>query len=99
MGKVRWTEEASRWLQDIHDYIAEDNPNAAQRTARGIFKKAQELSRFPERGYRYPSAPDKHIRIVLYGHYRIAYLVKSGGHVDILGVFHGALDIERYLKP
>lgn len=65
---------------------------------RGIFDKAQQLSRFPERGYRYQAAPDKHIRILLYGHYRIAYLVKTGGQVDILGIFHGALDIERYLK-
>lgn len=36
------------------------------------------------------------MRILLYGHYRIAYLVKDDG-VEILGVFHGALDIERLL--
>ena len=34
---------------------------------------------------------------LLYGQYRIAYLVKDGGDIDILGVFHGALDIKRYL--
>ena len=56
MGKVRWTEEAARWLKEVHDYIAEDNPDAAQRTARGIYNKAQELSSFPERGYRFQSA-------------------------------------------
>ena len=38
------------------------------------------------------------IRILLYGHYRIAYFIKDGGDIDILGVFHGSLDIERYLK-
>ena len=32
----------------------------------------------------------------LYEHYRIAYLVKPGGNIEILGVFHGALDIDRY---
>ena len=26
MGHVRWTEEAARWLREIHDYIAEDDP-------------------------------------------------------------------------
>jgi len=36
------------------------------------------------------------VRILLYGHYRIAYLLKNDGNVDILGVFHGALDITRY---
>ncbi len=97
MGKVRWSREAELWLRQIHDYIASDNPEAAVRTVRGIFERAQTLSSFPERGYRYPSHPDKHVRVLLYGHYRIAYLVKTGGDVDILGVFHGALDIERYL--
>jgi len=35
---------------------------------------------------------------LLYGHYRIAYLIKDKNNIDILGVFHGALAIERYLK-
>jgi len=49
MAKVNWTEEAVRWLQEIRDYIAQDNPDAA------------------------------------------------GGQIDILGIFHDALDIDRYL--
>ena len=65
---MRWTEEAHRWLRDIHEYISADNPEA-----------------------------DGEIRILLYGHYRIAYLLKSESSIDILGVFHGALDIDRYL--
>jgi plasmid stabilization system protein ParE len=36
-------------------------------------------------------------RILLYGHYRITYLIKSEEDIDILGVFHGALNIQRYL--
>ena len=36
--------------------------------------------------------------MLLYGHYRIAYIVKSNGNIDVLGVFHGALDIEKYLE-
>ena len=46
-------------------------------------------------GYRY-LASSRHVRMLLYGHYRIAYLVKDDGNVDILGVFHGSLDITRY---
>jgi plasmid stabilization system protein ParE len=33
---------------------------------------------------------------LLYGHYRITYLVTEQNNVEILGVFHGALDIDRY---
>jgi toxin ParE1/3/4 len=97
MGKIKWTRESERWLQEIHDYIAADNPSAALRTIQGIYDKAESLSRFPERGYRYQGPPDSNVRILLYGHYRIAYVVKENRNVDILGVFHGALDISKYL--
>ena len=50
---------------------------------------------FPQLGTRYTVSP-RHVRVLLYEHYRIAYLVKEDGNIDILGVFHGALDIARY---
>jgi len=28
MAELIWTAEAERWLRDIHDYIAQDNPSA-----------------------------------------------------------------------
>ena len=31
MAKVSWTDEAERWLSDIYEYIAADNPSAAAR--------------------------------------------------------------------
>lgn len=39
MAEIRWTEEAHRWLRDIHDYIADDNPDAAQKVVADILKK------------------------------------------------------------
>ncbi|MCD5412386.1 MAG: type II toxin-antitoxin system RelE/ParE family toxin [Thermodesulfovibrionales bacterium] len=97
MGKINWTEEAERWLRDIHDYIARDSSESAVRVVETIYEKAQLLGRFPEIGHRYDKIADRHVRTLLYGHYRIAYLIKSDGNIDILGVFHGALDIDRYL--
>lgn len=97
MAEIKWTEEAHRWLRDIFDYITTDNPDAAQKVVAGIYEKAQLLRQFPEIGYKYRSETDGQIRILLYGHYRIAYLIKTGDQIDILGVFHGALDIDRYL--
>ena len=98
MGKVRWSHEARRWLREIHAYIAQDNPDAASRTVEGIYDKAHLLARHPQAGYRYLGHPDPSIRIVLYGHYRIAYRIEKAGGVTILGVFHGALDLDRYLS-
>ncbi|MDP1759836.1 MAG: type II toxin-antitoxin system RelE/ParE family toxin [Thermodesulfovibrionales bacterium] len=98
MAKIRWTSEAEKWLREIYDYIAQDNENAAQQVTAGIYKKAQLLKDFPEIGYKYRSEPEGDIRILLYGHYRITYLIRSKELIDILGVFHGAMEIKRYLK-
>ena len=95
MAEISWTDEAQRWLTDIFEYIAADNPQAATRTIQGIYDRAQDLRSFPEIGSRYTISL-RNVRVLLYGHYRIAYLIKDDGNVDILGVFHGSLDITRY---
>lgn len=95
MGSIAWTKEAQQWLLDIHEYIAHDNPIAADRVINGIFQQVQVLTQHPEIGHRYRGSV-RNVRIMLYGHYRIAYLLKKSGNVDILGVFHGALDITKY---
>ena len=96
MAELNWTAEAERWLRDIHDFISVDNSEAAEEVVSGIYAKAQHLIEFPEMGYRYEGS-EADVRILLYGHYRIAYVVNANDAVDILGVFHGALDIDRYL--
>ena len=97
MAKVNWTAEAERWLRDIHDYIAADNPEAASRVVEGIYSQVELLERFPLVGHRYVTALGREVRILVYGHYRIAYVARPDEIIDILGVFHGALDIDRYL--
>jgi toxin ParE1/3/4 len=95
MATIAWTAEAQRWLEDIFEYIAADSPHAAARTVQEIYERTQVLASFPEIGHRFP-ASSRNVRILLYGHYRIAYPVKDDGNIDILGVFHGSLDITRY---
>ena len=97
MAEIVWTEEAERWLRDIHDYIASDPPVEAAKVIAGIFEKSQVLCRFPKIGHKYRDEPEGEIRILLYGHYRIEYLLRPSQAIDVLGVFHGALDISRYL--
>jgi len=85
MATIAWTDEARRWLEDIFEYIAADNPHADARTVQEIYERAQVLATFPEIGHRYV-ASSRNVRILLYGHYRIAYLVKDDGNIDVLGV-------------
>ena len=96
MGEINWNEESHRWLRDIYEFIAEDNPQAAFRTVEGIEQRVQYLASFPELGWRFPNS-NRHVRIILYGHYRIAYLVHDNNDdVSILGIFHTSLDITKY---
>ena len=44
MAKITWTDESRRWLEDIFEYIAADNPDAADATVQGIFERAQALA-------------------------------------------------------
>jgi len=90
--------EAADCLEQIYDYIAGDNPTAAHKVVTGIYEKVQMLSRQPRIGHRYEAIAAREVREILYGHYRIPYVVISEDQVEILGVFHGAMDIERYLK-
>jgi toxin ParE1/3/4 len=96
MAKIRWSHEAEQWLREIYHYIEQSNPIAAEKVVFGIYEKVQLLNDFPELGHKYREEPEGDIRVLLYGHYRVAYIV-NGDYIDILGVFHGALDLARYL--
>ena len=96
MAEISWTRESEIWLKDIYDYIAADDSGAAARTVVNIYEKAQLLRNHPRLGHRYEAETSREIRVLLYEHYRITYLIKPDGNIDILGVFHGALDIDRY---
>lgn len=47
MAEIVWTEVAERWLRDIHEYIAADNPVSAVKVVAGIFERAQGTVPFP----------------------------------------------------
>jgi toxin ParE1/3/4 len=99
LGKLKWSQEALSWLREIRAYIAKDNPEAARRTVQGILRRAEQLRAFPELGQVYESRREREVRTLLYGHYRIAYWVTPDRDVVLLGIFHGALDIDRFLSP
>jgi len=97
MGQVRWTEEASSCLEGIFEYIARENADAARRVVRGIYEKAQSLRRLPRRGHQYTTRRGRSFLLVHYGHYRIVYHMLTGEVVEILGVYHDAMDLDRRL--
>lgn len=67
MAEIGWSDEAQRWLTDIFEYIAAEDPQAAARTVQGICDRVQELKRVPEIGSRY-TVSLRNLRVLLYGH-------------------------------
>lgn len=98
MAKIVWTQEAEQWLLKIHDYIAQDKPETAFKVVESIYARAQILAQLPRLGQAFRTQSGRDTRILLWGHYRIVYLQTVHEEIHILGVFHGAMEIDRYLK-
>ena len=98
MAEIVWTLEASRCLDEIYEYIASHSPASAHKVVCGIYEKIQILRQHVRIGQRYERIADREVREILYGHYRIAYLVANEQRIEILGIFHSAMEIEQYLR-
>jgi len=98
LAKVVWTQEAERWLLKIHDYIVLDSPVNAFNVVQSIYQRAQVLQQFPQLGQAYRSASGRELRILLWGHYRIVYRLMPNDEVHVIGVFHGAMKLENYVR-
>lgn len=95
MARIVWTAEAAHCLEAIHGYIAGSSPRGAFEVASQIYEKVQLLGSHPRLGVQLPQFTDREVRETLSGWYRIPYEVTKDGTVVILGVFHGAMEIER----
>ena len=89
MAELNWTRESEIWLKDIYSYIAADDSDAD-------LLKSSTADQSSASWYRYEPEQSREVRILLFEHYRITYLIKADGNIDIIGVFHGALDIDRF---
>ena len=60
-------------LDDIRDYIAQEDPDAADRVMSEIFDAIRGLLAFPHQGHRRPDLSSRPLRFVLVRDYLIAY--------------------------
>jgi len=97
--KIKWTKEALFNLQDIEDYISQDNQTAAINLTNKIISLGENLIDFPKEGRIVPELSIDRIREILYKNYRIVYLIKKSS-IEILAVFEGhkLLDKENILN-
>jgi plasmid stabilization system protein ParE len=91
---IQWSERAVADLRAIDDYIAADNPVAADRWGGRLIAKAEAAARNPMVGRVVPEKGRTDIREVLLRTYRIVYRVRDDG-ILVLTVFEG----HRLLPP
>lgn len=85
-------------LQDIHDYIACDNPDAASALLDRIDSRIEMLREHPEIGRRREELPVG-LRCIAEGNYLIIYrLLAEQNTLQVVRVLHGKRNIKRILK-
>ncbi|MBY0527708.1 MAG: type II toxin-antitoxin system RelE/ParE family toxin [Gemmataceae bacterium] len=88
--EVVWTDAAVADLQRETEYIAQDNPTAADRMARAIGERVDLLKTLPLMGATYPKGSKSRTRTIVSGKYRIFYcVIEAARRVEILTVWHG----------
>ena len=77
MARLIWAEPALQDLEQIADYIALDNEDAARRLVQKVFTQAKLLEDFPEMCPKPHDLPDTTYRHLIVGPLRIFYRVQD----------------------
>lgn len=97
--KIRINPLATADLQEIKNYIAEDNIDASIKTIKEIINKIESLSRFPEMGtlLMYKIKLKSKYRYVVSGQYLIFYIYDDN-IISVQRVLHAKRDYVTLLK-
>ena len=99
MAQVVWSRRAERCVREIRNYIAQHNPQAADHLVDAIHRKVTLLEDVPGVGYLLDHERWDNVRVLLQGHYRIVYRIRSDDLIEIVAVYHGRMDVFRHLPP
>ncbi len=86
--KIIWAPLAIDRATEIAEYIALDNPTAAQKWIDLIFQEVELLVSSPQMGRVVPEIGSKQIRELIIGNYRIIYRIDKIS-ISILTIRHG----------
>jgi plasmid stabilization system protein ParE len=85
--KIKWSPLSLQRIQEIADYIAEDNNSAANNWIDEVFEKVKALKDNPEFGRVVPEIGRPDIREILFNNHRIIYLI-ANREISIVTVRH-----------
>ncbi len=92
--RVEVSPQAQQDLTEIADYIARDDPVAAERWVAALEGAARAAGDNPRIGRVVPELRKETVREVLVGDYRVVYLIELR-RVLVLTVFHGSRQLRR----
>ena len=96
MAEIVWTEPALDDLNQLAEYIALSNLNAAKQLVEKVFNAVTRLELFPESGRVPPELSELDYREVIVTPCRIFYKIENN-NVFILHVLRQEQDLRRYL--
>lgn len=91
---LKWTEAATRDLEEAAEFIARDSPFYAAALVREARTAARSLKPFAERGRVVPETRSPEIREVFVKSYRLIYRI-APDEIAIIAFVHGARDLRR----
>jgi len=89
--------DALQDLQDIWDFVALDNVNAANRLEDEFFNAFEKLARQPGMGHTRLDLTDRDVRFWAVGSYLTVYR-QLPNTLEIVAVLHGARDIPEVIR-
>ncbi len=101
MARIIWTNPALSDLNEIMEYIGRDSNHYARLFGERLVDSLDRLEMYPRCGRVAPefeSATDLEIRQVIYGAYRILYIVRDD-NCYICAIVHGSRDLLRHVDP
>ena len=102
MAEFQLSHTAQQQLNEIWDYIAQDNPNAARAVIEAAFSAFRKLAEMPEMGrerdFGNPELQgQRYSTIFEFPNYLIFYF-PTGSGIDVSRVLHGARDLEELME-
>jgi toxin ParE1/3/4 len=96
MAQIIWTEPALDELNEIVEYIALSNPNAAQQLVHTVFNITQRLEQFPDSGRKPPELEMFLYRELIINPCRVFYKTEND-KIYILHVMRQERDLRKFM--
>jgi plasmid stabilization system protein ParE len=89
--------DAMEDLKDIRDFIALDNPTAADDVIDKLFDALEDLAQWPGQGHTRRDLTDRNVRFWPVGSYLVVYR-SDPTPLQVVAILHGARDIATVMQ-